>query len=477
MTRPGTLFRAMAREEYRLHARLFGGRRFAAFPLLVAVLAGVAARALVATGTPFDAVVAGLHALALVFGLQTGTVGLVSTDALDSLLGDVTLLLGSARTLPVTERQLYAVFLVKDVAYYAVLFLAPVALAVGAAGVTAGGDTAALALRAPLLTGTLAATFALGVVGTLALTGLVQRGAAGLVILLVMVAGVALGWSAGVDLVRFTPYAVYRDPTPAGLATGLAALPLAGAAGWLLFDPGGGRPARTARARFAPLADRFPDDRGLVARTLLELHRSGGGVWKVAVSATIIAGAAVALLDLAGRVAGRQPAPAIALGSLLGLTAFTTYNWLTAFDGFETYRALPLTADDVFRAKFVAFLALTPIGGVLYLAGVARFGATPPALGAGLALYLGLSVYLFGLTAYLAGLSPNEFLFDTLLFAVFSGAVAVPLVPVLVTAIALTGPGLGPSGVLAVGGGLLAAVGYGLTRRAGPRWERKLTTG
>jgi hypothetical protein len=107
-------------------------------------------------------------------------------------------------------------------------------------------------------------------------------------------------------------------------------------------------------------------------------------------------------------VAGRQPAPAIALGSLLGLTAFTTYNWLTA---------------------------------------------------------------------YLAGLSPNEFLFDTLLFAVFSGAVAVPLVPVLVTAIALTGPGLGPSGVLAVGGGLLAAVGYGLTRRAGPRWERKLTTG
>jgi hypothetical protein len=219
MTRPGTLFRAMAREEYRLHARLFGGRRFAAFPLLVAVLAGVAARALVATGTPFDAVVAGLHALALVFGLQTGTVGLVSTDALDSLLGDVTLLLGSARTLPVTERQLYAVFLVKDVAYYAVLFLAPVALAVGAAGVTAGGDTAALALRAPLLTGTLAATFALGVVGTLALTGLVQRGAAGLVILLVTVAGVALGWSAGVDLVRFTPYAVYRDPTPAGLAT------------------------------------------------------------------------------------------------------------------------------------------------------------------------------------------------------------------------------------------------------------------
>jgi hypothetical protein len=32
-----TLFAAMLREEWRLHNRLFGGRRFAAFPLFVVV--------------------------------------------------------------------------------------------------------------------------------------------------------------------------------------------------------------------------------------------------------------------------------------------------------------------------------------------------------------------------------------------------------------------------------------------------------
>jgi len=467
----------MVHEEFRLHARLFGGRRFAAFPLVVAGLAAAAAWALTMTGTAFGAVVAGLHALALVFGLQTGTVGLVSTDALEGLLGDVTLLLGSARTLPVTERRLYAVFLAKDVAYYAALFLVPVALAVGAVGLLAGGDSAALSVRVPLLAGTLSASFTLGVFGTLALTGLVRRGTVGLLAVAVAAAGLAAAWSAGVDPARFTPYAVYAEPTPARLATGLGSLPATAAVGWLLFDPGRERRSRTARARFAPLADRFPDDRGLVARSLLELHRSDGGVPKVAVSATIVAGAAVVLLDLAGQVAGRRPAPPIALGSLLGLTAFTTYNWLTTFDGFETYRALPLTVGDVFRAKLVAFLALTPIGAGLYAAGVAWFGAAPVAALAGLALYLGLSVYLFGITAYLAGLSPNEFLFDTLLFALFTAAVAVVLVPVLVAAIAVAAPGLDASGVLAVGSGLLCAVGYEFARRAGPRWERELSAG
>jgi len=473
----GTLLWAMAREEFRLHARLFGGRRFAAFPLAVAGLAAAAAWALTATGTDFEAVVAGLHALAFVFGLQTGTVGLVSTDALEGLLGDVTLLLGGARTLPVTERRLYAVFLLKDVGYYAALFLVPVALAVGAVGFLVGGDPAALSVRAPLLAGTLSASFTLGVLGTLALTGLVRRGAVGLLIVVLTAAGLTAAWSTGIDLARFTPYAVYVEPTPARLATGLGSLPAVGVVGWALFDPGRERRSRTARAQFATLADRFPDDRGLVTRTLLELHRSDGGVPKVAVSATIVAGAAVVLLDLAGQVAGRRPAPPIALGSLLGLTAFTTYNWLTTFDGFETYRALPLTVGDVFRAKLVAFLALTPIGAGLYAAGVAWFGAAPVAALAGLALYLGLSVYLFGITAYLAGLSPNEFLFDTLLFAAFTGAVAVVLVPVLVAAIAFTAPGVGPSGVLGIGGVLLGAVGYELARRAGPRWERKLSAG
>ena len=68
------LLRTMLREEYRLHARLFGGPRFAVFPAFVALLAVAALWGLDVTGTPVDSVLAGLHVLVLLFGVQTGLI-------------------------------------------------------------------------------------------------------------------------------------------------------------------------------------------------------------------------------------------------------------------------------------------------------------------------------------------------------------------------------------------------------------------
>ena len=111
---------AMVREEWRLHSRLFGGRRFAAFPVFVALVGGLTAWALGTTGAGTGTVVAGAHVLVALFGLQTGTVGLVGRDAMRGLLGDTTLVVFSAHTLPLRQRRLLGLFLLKDVGYYAV---------------------------------------------------------------------------------------------------------------------------------------------------------------------------------------------------------------------------------------------------------------------------------------------------------------------------------------------------------------------
>src|SRR6056297_3121987 len=132
------LFRRMLREEWRLHEELFGGRRFGAFPLVVLGLAAGGFELLHVTGTGFDAVLAGLHGLVFFFGLQVGTIGLVGRDALRNVLGDVTLLVFSARTLPVSWTRLLAVFLCKDLVYYAGFFLAPLALAAVPSALGAG---------------------------------------------------------------------------------------------------------------------------------------------------------------------------------------------------------------------------------------------------------------------------------------------------------------------------------------------------
>ncbi|MFB6218510.1 MAG: hypothetical protein ABEH77_04920, partial [Halobacteriaceae archaeon] len=115
-----TVLAAMAREEFRLHSRLFGGRRFLLFPAFVAVAAGFGVWALDRVGTPPSATVAGIHALVLLFGLQTGSAGLVGSDAMEGVLGETTLLVFSSATLPLSPRRLLGLFLLKDAGYYAV---------------------------------------------------------------------------------------------------------------------------------------------------------------------------------------------------------------------------------------------------------------------------------------------------------------------------------------------------------------------
>ncbi|MFB6188405.1 MAG: hypothetical protein ABEI57_00840 [Halapricum sp.] len=219
MTATGwTLLRAMFEEEWRLHADLFGGRRFLAFPLVVLLVSGGGFVLLAETGTDQGAIAAGLHALVAFFGLQVGTIGLVGRDALRDVLGDVTLLVFSSRTLPVTWRRLLATFVLKDLLYYSLLFLAPIALAYTPLALSAGQPP----LQIGLLWVTLSGSFALGVGLSLTLVGLASyHRLVGLgAIAAVTVAVVATG----VDPVAATPYGTYSDPTLLGAIAGFVPL-------------------------------------------------------------------------------------------------------------------------------------------------------------------------------------------------------------------------------------------------------------
>ena len=461
----------MLREEWRLHAGLFGGRRFALFPGWVAVVVSGATALLVSTGTDPGTVVLGLHALALVFGLHTGSVGLVGRDAARNLLGDVTLLVFSARTLPLSRRRLLAAFVVKDVVYYAGLFLVPAA--VGAAiGTAVGGVPDALPpARTGFLWLTLVATFVLGLGTTLAALGLGGRGWTGRGLLLGSVAALGLSWAAGLDPTAYTPYGAFLAPTPVRTATATAVVTAVVAVGWATVDPAARSRTRTTEPAFRRWLGRVGDP--LAVKTLLSLHRSAGGLGKVGFSAAVLLGVTVALLDVVERITGVEPSVGVTAGAVLGLSAFTTYNWLAGMDDIDGDLVHPLAVSHVLRAKFRAFLLLGPAVGLgCYTVAVGWLGTPVPEALVGGVLAVGVSVYVFGLTVALAGLAPNEFLFDTPRFAAFGVGVAVPLVPVLVVGVALAPVS---SGLLAALGGLgtaLAGVGVVLFYRSLPRWDR-----
>ncbi|MDZ7702587.1 MAG: hypothetical protein U5J98_11310 [Halobacteriales archaeon] len=468
-----TVLAAMAREEWRLHTALFGGRRFGAFPLFVAAAGAGAVWLLVWTGTDPARIALGLHGLVLAFGLYTGSAGLVGRDAMRDLLGDVTLVVFSARTLPLAERRLLAAFLVKDLGYYAALFLLPLAVAYVPAAVAA--DTLA---RLPLLWATLAGTFVVGLVITFGAIAARTRGRAGTVALLAGAGAIGVAWAAGVDLLDLLPYGLYRGSATALPLLGLAATAALAVAGLAAFDPTHESPTRTAGPTFGRWHRRLPSDPdGLLAKTLLDVARSSGGVWKVAFSGGVLFLVTAALVGLAGSITGQAPSTGLSFGAVLGLSAFTTYNWVTQFDDVEAYLAYPVSTAAVFEAKLRAFVVLglpTALG--YYLLAIVLWGEQLRVAVAGAALLLGLSVYLFGLTVALAGLAPNEFLFDTLRFVGFTLGAAVPLVPILVVAFVVSPSTMGLVVIAAAGLGL-GGVGLALFRWSVPRWAARYREG
>ncbi|MFB6137612.1 MAG: hypothetical protein ABEJ42_04645 [Halobacteriaceae archaeon] len=470
---------AMTVEEWRLHARAFGGRRFLAFPLLVAAMAGGAVWALRYAGTPVDDVAAGVAALVFGFGLYTGSVGLVSRDALRGLLGGHTLLLEVSRWLPLGERRVLAAFLVKDVGYYAALLLVPVTVGFVPAVVAGALPPAAL----PLLLAALVGTFATGIGCTLLGIAASAQGQSGRALVAATVAGVGLGWWRGVDPLALGPYALYaRAGDPVAVAVGAGVAIAVPAAGVLAFDPSFERPARSVTDRFGALQDRLSatplgDADGLVTKSLLDVARSDGGLWKVAFSGAVVFAVSAFLVETAARVTGVPPSPGVTFGALLGLTGFTTYNWLTQFDDPARYAALPVDTAALFDAKRRAFALLGPptaLGFLGLAAGLYR--ATGLDLAVGAALAVGLAAYLFGLTVALAGLQPGEFLFDAVRYAAFTAGVAVIYVPVLVVGLAVDPVTPALYGALGATALAAAVAGHWLYHRSVPRWARRYRT-
>ncbi|MFB6236696.1 MAG: hypothetical protein ABEH81_16345 [Halopenitus sp.] len=473
------LFAVLWREEVRLHAKLFGGGRFLTFPLVIFALAIGGGLGLTLTGTGPDAVLTGVRTLTLAFGLYAGTAGLVGSDAMENLLGDVTLLLSTTETLPLSPRRLLGLFLLKDGCFYALAFLLPLAagsvplfvLDAGVAGVgelSAGVVSVALteAARLWLQTTTL---FALGMSVTVGLIALRTRRAPRWVLGLTLGGLALVAWRTGVV------GAALGSPS-VRTVVGSALLALVVSIGALaIYDSAYQPPARSATAQFRGLSARIPGDgNDIVARSLLELARSSGGFGKPLVSATLLLAVVGGLVGIVEAIVGVRPAPGVFFGSVLGLSAFTTYTWLTMFDEPESYLMLPLSATNVLAAKRRAFLIVgLPTSLAAYAVALVMFPTSLADAAAGATLVVGFSLYVFGVTTALAGFDPNEFLFDVVRFAAFSVAIAAVVVP-LVIASFLPGPPLWVLGVAVSGGGALAVVGYGLSVWAGGHWERNL---
>ena len=440
------LFVAMFREEWRVHSELFGSVGFALFPVLVGAMAcmGTVLVPIVNEALPAGDLATIVHLLFLLVGVMVGGFGLVGNEAMNRRFGQASFVAYAARTLPVSERRIFAAFVAKDTVYYLLLWILPVIVGVALASPFAGLAPATV-LRLAL---TLLLAFLSGLAGLFLITTVWGRSKIAFAVL----AGILVAGSGAIVLatgaLTFPPLELYRSFSWTLLAATLAAIGIALTISLLLFHPISSGSERRHPDRFSGLArglGRLPYP-ALAAKDLLDLWRSGGGVAQVLFALLLPLGLCWFLISLLARVL--PPNGVLLLFAVLaGVLGSTVYTWLTAFDAFGPYGCLPVGVGTLIRSKLTSFglLQVVPAAVVAVVALATGGGAVAlPAV----ALALGLSAWAVAVTVYLAGLSPNVLVYDPKVLAAYLGGVGAPVIALV--ALAFASPWLGFAALLLV---------------------------
>ncbi|HOT93693.1 MAG TPA: hypothetical protein PK089_00685 [Methanoregulaceae archaeon] len=456
------LFVAMFREEWRIHAVLFGDAVFALLPVLVGAMAfmGTFLVPLVNRALPAGDLASIVHALYLLLGVMVGGFGLVGNEVMNRRFGQASFVAYAARTLPLSERQIFSAFVAKDTVYYLLFWVLPVVAGVAVASPFVGlppGAVLCLLVSLPL-------SFLSGLSGLFLVTTVWSRSRAAFAVLAavaVIAAGASVRATGGIP--PFPPLALYRSFSWAVLAGTGIGIGAGFGVSLLLFEPRSPGGEHRHPDRFTGLLRRlhalpYP---ALTARDLLDLWRSGGGVGQVLFSLVLPLGLCWFLLSLLGPVL--PPYGVLTLFSVLaGVLASTIYTWLTAFDSPGAYACLPVAPGDLIRSKLGLFALLHPVPAAIVLGAAVLSGNGPyaaPALG----LMLGVSAWSAGIMVYLAGLSPNLLVYDPRVLFTYLFAVGLPAAGLIV--LDLLDPWSGLAALLLVVPAVLAV------RAAVHRWE------
>ncbi len=422
------LFTNMMKEEWRVHSTMFGSLSFALFPVMIFGIAfmGSFLLPLFRTVVPPGYLAIIIHAMFLLLGIMVGGFGLLGMEVMNRRFGQASLLSYSARSLPISEQEIFCTFVVKDTVYYLILWVLPVV-----AGFALASPFIAVPHSLPLLlllTLTLAFLTGLALIFLLSTVYSRSKRVLGVLLIIMVIGWAALSLYTGIGpAALFPPLQLFYAFSWATLLAGCAVVIIPSAIAVLLFTSEGADATRRFKNTLVPLTKKlsfFPYP-PLAAKDLIDLLRSGSFIGQTLFSFLIPLGLLWFLLSVLARF---LPSGDILLlfAILTGVISSTMYTWLTTFDSFSSYACLPVSIPTLLTSKMCSFAVLQLIpaalivfvsfasGGVVYLA---------PAL----VLCLAVSSYALAVTVRLTGLSPSVLVYDARVLLLYLIAVGVPI--------------------------------------------------
>lgn len=464
------IFKSMLKEEWRMHSNLFGNNGFSLFPGFIFLFTFFVSLVLPVFSEIFTyaQIALGMHYLFLLLGGMVGAFGLMGREFMNRRFGQASLIAYSSRTLPVSERLIFANFLVKDIVYYFVLYVLPfiAGFALAAALVPAGNFHFPVTLLLLLLLLTLSLSFMIGLSlvfflstiyahsGKLLTLGLL----AGCIFLLFISGNLDSGIFYSLPSLSF-----FLLPSKSCflLSSGLIIIPSALSLFFLKVDfP---QAKKSFPNSFSRLCEEFGSYRyaAFVSKDFLDLKRSEGGLGKLIFSFLLPAALIWMLLSALEKV---LPALNILIlfSLILGVLSSSMYNWLTEYDIFSSYAFFPLKVSDMIRSKLNSYLFLNLVPLIFLI--LLTLKKDPAFLLPALLLFLSISLYMVSILIYLTGFSPSINLYNGRTFAVYTLSV----MPLLLVNIILSM--FGPYYVLV--NLLLVPPALYLLRQSFRKWDR-----
>lgn len=407
------LFRAMMKEEYRLHSTLFGSLSFTMFPVMICGIAfmGTFLIPLLQVAAPSQDIGLSVHSMFLLMGIMVGAFGLLGKEVMNRRFGQASLLSYSARTLPLSDRFIFLNFVCKDTLYYFLLWVLPFCLGFGIASPFVGIPFTKPFLL--LLTTTLA--FLTGLAWVFFLSSAYSRSKKVLIgtFLALIAIWAAVFFGAGVNLgPYFPPLMLFQAFSLPLLAACLVLIAVPFTIAIFLFTTEFGESEKHYVSRISPLTQKlsmFPYP-PLAAKDLLDIFRSGAAIGQTIFSFLLPLGIIWFFLSVLGNnVPVGQGFLFFAMTT--GIISSTMYTWLTEFDTYGAYACLPLGVPDVISSKVTSFTVMQVIPAV-FLVIVGIISGNAKTLIPSLAVWCGLAFYTLSVTVYLTGLSPSVLVYS-----------------------------------------------------------------
>jgi hypothetical protein len=435
------LFVSMAKEEWRMHASLFGGRMFALFPVVLALFTFGFCLFIPLFSPLFTVrdIYLFLMLACLLFGLSVGAFALMGREAMNRRFGHASMVAFSSRTLPVSERRIFFNVIANDVLFYTFFYLLPFFIGFSGAAVVTG----AVPAFQPHLLSSIILSFICGLSISFFLSTLyVRLGKAFVGVALLCAAAFALGgFALDADMaLLFPPASFFFTSSSSSLALSFVLIFLPSAISLAFVKIEFSEKERFVKSSIGSLSEKFGkmfSAPHLVAKDMLDLQRSEGGIGKVFFSFLIPLAMIWAMLYIfSGLFILPEGATFLIFCVLVGALSSTSYNWLTEYDEFSSYSFLPVAVSDVMKSKLKGYLLLG-IFSLAVIVAVAAASLSLPSLPIGLLSFACVSAYTVSVTVFLSGLRPNILIFSAKNLLAYFSMVAPVMVLCIIASIAL----------------------------------------